>query len=263
MKDSITQNNTNNRILRTLKAVLLPALFWLGAWQLVSMYVGRELLVASPKRVFAILLTEIRTSLFWRTIATSIMRITAGFLLAVILAVPVAVLTSKFELPRLLLSPIISIVRATPVASFILFLLIWCKNTHVPSIITFLMVFPIVWTAVSKGISTMDIKLEEVGRVFRLNRWHMLKDIYAPQVAPFFMQSVITSLGLAWKSGIAAEVLCTPNYSIGKMIYNARVYLETPQLFAWTLTVIVISMLLEAFIVFLLGRLGYDREDRL
>ncbi|MBQ3393646.1 MAG: ABC transporter permease subunit [Oscillospiraceae bacterium] len=262
MKDSITQSNPNNRISRTLKAVLLPALFWLGAWQLVSMYVGRELLVASPGRVFAILLSEIQTSLFWRTIFTSILRITAGFLLAVALAVPAAMLTSRFEIPRMLLSPVISIVRATPVASFILFLLIWCKNTHVPSIITFLMVFPIVWTAVTKGIDTMDRDLIEVGRVFRLDSWHMLKDIYAPQVAPFFMQSVITSLGLAWKSGIAAEVLCTPNYSIGKMIYNARVYLETPQLFAWTLTVIALSMLLEALIVFLLGKLGYEKEDR-
>ena len=262
MKDSITQSNPNNRISRTLKAVLLPALFWLGAWQLVSMYVGRELLVASPGRVFAILLSEIQTSLFWRTIFTSILRITAGFLLAVALAVPAAMLTSRFEIPRMLLSPVISIVRATPVASFILFLLIWCKNTHVPSIITFLMVFPIVWTAVTKGIDTVDRDLIEVGRVFRLDSWHMLKDIYAPQVAPFFMQSVITSLGLAWKSGIAAEVLCTPNYSIGKMIYNARVYLETPQLFAWTLTVIALSMLLEALIVFLLGKLGYEKEDR-
>ena len=261
MKDSITQSNTDNRIPRIVKAVLLPAAFWLGAWQLVSMYVGKELLVASPGRVFAILLSEVQTSLFWKTIAASILRITVGFLLAIITAVPVAILTSRFELPRALLSPVISIVRATPVASFILFLLIWCRNTHVPSIITFLMVFPIVWTAVTKGIETMDTDLEEVGRVFRLDRWHMLRDIYAPQVAPFFMQSVITSLGLAWKSGIAAEVLCTPNYSIGKMIYNARVYLETPQLFAWTLTVIVLSMLLEALIVFLLGKLGYDKED--
>lgn len=261
MTPSTTQAKGKNRILSKITAVVLPCLFWLGAWQFIAMYVGRELLVASPKRVFTILRKEAGTAAFWKTIGMSLLRIFRGFSLAVILSVPTAVLTARVRPLYLLIHPVISVIRATPVASFILFLLIWCKNRDVPSIITFLMVFPIVWTRVSQGIDSVDPKLTEVGKIFRLSRRAMVKDIYAPQVLPYFAQAVITSLGLAWKSGIAAEVLCTPPDSIGKMIYNARVYLETPELFAWTLTVIVISMLFERLITSLLSRLGLPESE--
>lgn len=256
MRLSTTPDKGSNRILARLKAALLPCLFWLVVWQLIAMYVGRELLVASPRRVFSILSKEIVSASFWRTISMSLIRIFTGFCLAVVLAVPTAMLTHVVRPVKRLIAPVISIIRATPVASFILFLLIWCKNSSVPSIITFLMVFPIVWTAVTKGIESVDPKLTEVGKIFRLSSIQMVRDIYAPQVLPFFVQAVVTSLGLAWKSGIAREVLCTPPNSIGKMIYNARVYLETPELFAWTLTVIAISMLFEAIIVGILDRFG-------
>ena len=67
---------------------------------------------------------------------------------------------------------------------------------------------------------------------------------------------VCTAIGLAWKSGVAAEVLCLPKAAIGTQVYYSKIYLETPSLFAWTAVVIVLSMLLERIVRRLLGVKG-------
>jgi NitT/TauT family transport system permease protein len=250
-KDFIGEKDKNKNIV---KAVLLPCLFWLAVWQLLAVYVGKDVLLPAPKTVLKVLIFHMGQKHYWYTIAMSLFRITLGFILAVIIALPAAVVMAKFKRAEYALSPIIKIIRATPVASFILFLLIWCKNEYVPSIITFLMVCPIVTTAVYRGIKSRDKRFDEVAYVFGLTQMEKIKKVTAPQVKPYFVQSLITSLGLAWKSGIAAEVLTTPENSLGKMIYNAKIYLETPEMFARTLTVIILSMILENIMVALLNK---------
>jgi NitT/TauT family transport system permease protein len=54
---------------------------------------------------------------------------------------------------------------------------------------------------------------------------------------------------MAWKAGIAAEVLLQPLVSIGKMIFEAKYTLETVDLFAWTVIVVVLSVLIEKAMV--------------
>ena len=161
---------------------------------------------------------------------------------------------------RVLLAPLIRVVRAVPVASFILILLVWCRNAAVPVWIAALMVAPTVWAGVDKGLHEVDGQLLEMGRVFGFSFWKRLREIELPSVLPYFLSSVSASLGLAWKAGVAAEVLCTPADSIGKKIYEAKVYLETPELFAWTVVVVLISMALEALILWALSRLPGGRN---
>ena len=107
------------------------------------------------------------------------------------------------------------------------------------------MIMPILVTNIEQGIENTDRELLEMARVFEFSPRQIIKYIYIPSVKPYFVSALLSGIGLAWKSGVAAEVLCTPANSLGKMIYNAKVYLETPRLFARTITVIVISMLIE------------------
>lgn len=248
------QNSTSDNRIRNFLTAVSVCLFWLLVWQSVSSFVGKEILVASPKSVFVILASEVTSFSFWKTIRYTLTRIIIGFTIAVILSTFSAVVCIRFKVINTLLSPVISIIRTTPVASFILFLLVWCKNSTVPVIIVFLMVFPVIWTNVTTGIINTDRKLIEMAKVYEFTPLQTVKEIYTPSVMPYFISALINSIGLRWKSGVAAEVLCTPKNSIGKMIYNAKIYLETPQLFAWTITVIAISMLIEKAAVVLLNR---------
>ena len=90
-----------------------------------------------------------------------------------------------------------------------------------------------------------DGQLLELARAYRFSRGRTVRLIYLPSLRPYFLSALTTSMGLAWKSGVAAEVLCWPRPGIGTQIYNSKLYLEIPELFAWTAVVVALSLLLE------------------
>lgn len=228
---------------------------WLIVWQTVSSVVNKELLIASPVQVGLRLFELIKTQEFWLTTLRSLLKITEGYLLGVICGTLTAVLTAAVPFCYELFYPLISTVRATPVASFIILALVWLKRDNISVFICFLMVLPIVWANVTQGIVSVDKKLIEMARVYSFSKGKLLRLVYIPSVMPSFATGVTTALGLAWKAGIAAEVLSTPKGYIGTELYNSKVYLETADLFAWTVVVILLSFILEKLVVKLLEKL--------
>lgn len=221
------------------------AVFWVTVWALLSSAVGEEILLPSPAKVCETLWALWGSAVFWRSVALSLLRILGGFVAAVLVGTLLAVLTTHCRPLHVLLSPLLHIVRAAPVASFIILAYVWIRVQILPAFIAFLMVVPLIWANVCEGIRNTDKKLLETARVFRLGRWKTLNLIHLPSVRPYFIAACTTGLGFAWKSGIAAEVICTPADSIGKQLYSAKAYLETPEVFAWTVTVVLLSVLLE------------------
>jgi len=230
---------------RKLVKAALPAVFWLGVWQLASVAVSKQLLLPAPLAVMLTLRDLVVTPVFWHTAAVSLLRIFGGFLAGAVLGTALAVLTTRFRLADLLLSPAIKVVRATPVASFIILILLWVETGRVPGVISALMVLPVVWSSVCAGISQTDPLLSELARAYRFTPGKKLRLLYAPSVLPYFANGCNTALGLAWKAGVAAEVLCVPKLAIGTRVYYSKIYYETPDLFAWTLVVIALSFLVE------------------
>ena len=231
--------------MRRIGRVLLPVLFWLGVWQLAAAAVGQELLLPGPAAVGRRLLELAAGAVFWQTALASLLRIFGGLLLGVALGALLAGLTAWVPLLDWVLTPAVKVVRATPVASFILLVYLWVERGRVPGLISALMVLPVVWGNVTRGIAETDPRLLELARAYGFGRGRTRRRIYIPSVLPYFASGCRTALGLAWKAGVAAEVLCQPQNAIGTQIYNTKYYLETPSLFAWTLVVIALSFLLE------------------
>lgn len=245
---------------RFVRAVL-PPVFWLGVWQLGAAAVecwvegrGNELLLPYPLTVLQTLAALAGTGQFWLTVLSSLGRILAGMALGTALGLVLACLTCLSPLLDALLSPAIRVVRATPVASFILLVLLWVYRSWVPVVISALMVLPVVWSNLARGIREVDRELLEMARAYRFSRWKTVKLLYLPSLRPYFLSAVTTAMGLAWKSGVAAEVLCTPRPAIGTQIYNTKLYLEIPELFAWTAVVVALSLALEKLLTLALGR---------
>ena len=196
------------------------------------------------------------TPLLWQSAALSLVRIFSGFLGGAVLGGLLAAACAAFRPARLLLTPAVGVIRATPVASFIILLLLWVTTGLVPAVCAGLMVLPVVWGNVYKGIVQTDPLLLEGAKTWRFGRLKTLRLVYLPSVLPYFASGCATGLGLAWKAGVAAEVLCQPKLAIGTQLYRAKITLETPDLFAWTAVVIVLSFLLEYAMGFLFRRLG-------
>lgn len=231
--------------------------FWLLVWQGISMLVKQEILLVSPVKVFLRIFELGATADFWYTTGLSLFRIGTGFLLGVLVGTILAVLTTRFKTMHYLFAPVLSIMRATPVTSFILLAFVWITSAHIPTFICLLMVVPIVWKNVSEGIVQTDSQLLEMAKVMEIGSFATLTKIYVPSVKPYFMAACTTALGLAWKAGVAAEVITHPKYGIGSEMYFSKVELETADLFAWTLVVILLSVLCEKGLVYLMNRRGH------
>lgn len=237
------KKNQEKNKMRIIKVLAL--IFWILVWHLIAKLVDTEVFVASPKAVLEEFASLFYDTLFWKSIFYSLLRILSGFILAVAAGVFLAVITSFIPYAYELFYPLLSIIKSTPVASFIILILLWVKSGNVPVVISFLMVLPIIWGNVSQGIKNTDKKLIEMSKVFGFSIYKKIKYIYIPQCGSYFYSACTMGIGFAWKSGIAAEVLSTPKLSIGVNLYNSKIYLETPKLFAWTIIVIVMSVLVE------------------
>ena len=238
MKCSITKSKNS---LKKISVIIL----WIFIWQLISLFVNKDILLPAPIAVFKRLYTMLFDYGFWQTAVLSTLRIMEGFLSAVLLGTLLAIATCKSKFLNEIMLPLLNTIKATPVASFIILALVWIPSGIIPSFISFLMVLPMVWANLSQGITNVDKSLLEMAYVFKLKRFKKFKDIYIPSVLPYFMAACTTGLGFAWKSGVAAEVIANTKISIGSQIYKSKIYRETVDLFAWTVVVILISVVLE------------------
>lgn len=223
------------------------ALFWLLLWQLGAMAANRTLLLKIPLpldtlRVFLILCGQ---GSFWRSVAGSVAHILGGFLAAAVLGTLGGLASAGSLWFRRLSAPLLRLVRTVPVAAFILLAWLWIPSRATPSFVSALMVTPIVWSHVDAGLASLDEKLVEMARVFGMDRLRVLTRVRLPLIAPALRTGCLTGVGVAWKAGVAAEVICNPTGSIGALLQGAKVSIDYERVFAVTLMVVLLSLLFE------------------
>ena len=225
-------------------------LFWLGVWQILAMCVDNFLLVVTPLQALRALLTLAGQAEFWWSAFGSMWRIALGFLLGAVLALFLAAVSYRYKITEEVLRPFMVFCKAVPVAVFAVLILIWWGSSMLAVAICFLVVFPNIYLNTLEGLKSADRGLLEMAEVFRLPYGTRFFYIYRPALKPFLLSAFQLSLGMCWKSGVAAEVIGTPDHSIGGALYLAKIYLDTADLFAWTVVIVVLSVLFEKIIFY-------------
>ena len=228
--------------------------FWLAVWQLAAAAIGQEVFLVSPLQAAGTLVQLLPQPDFWQRVGFSAGHILLGFLLGAVCSVVCSVAAERWVWVDALLSPVMQLVKATPVASFIILALVWVSGKSLSILISFLMVLPVLYGAVRTGIESADPQLLEMARVFRLPLARRVKAIWLPAVLPAFRQGCSVALGICWKSGVAAEVIGLPDGSIGDALYRAKITLSTGELFAWTFVIILLSAAFEKLFLALLDK---------
>ncbi len=234
---------------------LWPVIFWLLLWHIVSIIIDSKLILVSPLTVVDHLFVFIKEAEFWSTVLSSFVKIIGGFLLALLTGSMWAALSAKYKGIKQLLWPVILAIKTVPVASFIILALFWFSSQNLSVFISFLMVFPIIYTNVLKGIEETDEKLVEMAEVFQISSINKIRSLYIPQIMPYFRAGCSISLGLCWKSGIAAEVIGMPAGSMGERLQQAKVYWETADVLAWTVVIVIISLVFELLFLKILDKI--------
>lgn len=251
--------------MKTLKKIgrtLLVAAFWLGVWAFAAHKFGKPLLFPSPIAVLQTLGKLLQTKEFYTATANSLANIFGGMISAIASACVLAACTARVRFIRELIHPVMAVIKATPVASFIILMLLFLGPVKVPAFITFLIVLPIVWTNLDEGINNIDPLLAEVAKMYRFSLAKRLRVLILPSVKPYFLSACKTSIGLAWKAGVAAEIIAMPKNTIGTMIGEAKLYIMSAEMFAWTLTVVLLSLAIELGVSYLFAKLDAQKVQK-
>ncbi len=238
-----------------LKKITLGAgslFLWTLLWHIGATLANQKLLFKIPLPLDTLkeFIACVKLPLFWRAVGNSLWHIVSGFVIAVVLGLICGMLSGNSNIFKAVTGPITRLIRSVPVAAFIILAWLWIPSDIIPSFIAFLMVFPIIWLQVETGLLSVDGRLVEMARVMGMDKREIIKNIKIPTVMPFLRESVITGLGFAWKSGVAAEVICNPTGSIGALLSNAKSNLEYTRVFAVVLTIVILSLILENIIKF-------------
>lgn len=227
-------------------------IFWIAVWQLAGMLIDNSIVFVGPLdvlRSFSLLIPEAD---FWRSIAISFGKISAGFLSAFLCGVLLGSLAYHGRLLKEMLEPVVSLMKSIPVASFVILALIWIGSKNLSVFISFTVVFPVIYINTIAGLESTDPRLLEMAQVFSIRLWKRVHYIYVPALLPYLVSGCKVALGMSWKSGIAAEVIGVPTNTIGENLYMAKIYLSTADLFAWTIVIIIVSSLFEKLFLLLL-----------
>lgn len=225
------------------------------------MLVGTDLLLVSPLQIVKRLSTLVFEESFLLTVRFTFSRIAIGFLLGLLFGAIFALVAGRFKTFEILLWPYMVTVKSIPVASFVVIALIWFSSSNLSSLISFLMVLPIVYTNLLEGIRSVDRKMLQMADVFKMPFGRRVRFIWLPSVKPFLLSAVRIALGLAWKSGVAAELIGIPEGSVGEELYYSKLYLDTESLFAWTVVIVVISVAFEKLTLYLVKK-AFERTER-
>ncbi|MDD5018161.1 MAG: ABC transporter permease subunit [Eubacteriales bacterium] len=236
--------NKSGRFKR-IRNITLVILFWFAVWQIVSLIVNQPLLMPSPSETFSSLGMLLVTSKFWLSVAFTFYRVVFGLAISVVTGIVLAFMASRSAALDNLLRPVVAAIKSTPVMSIIVLALVWFSESFVPVFSCVLLCFPIFYTNTLTGIRSVSGNLLEMSAVFRVRRKRVIKEVIIPSVLPHVYSALSVCLGFSWKSVVAAEVLSSPKYSMGFNLYATKLYLNTAELFAWTLTIIVISLIVE------------------
>ena len=234
--------------------MIVIVLCWLALWEIADRIINNRIVLSGPIHIIGALGEQIRQPDFWVTCGASFARITVGFLLSFVAGFLLAVLCYRFTLLRDIITPVMVTLKIVPMISFVIMLLIWVGNQALTIYLSFLIVLPLIYTNTLAGLNAVDKNLLEVAKEYGCSWWYRFYYFYRPTLMPFVISACRIALGMSWKSGIMAEVIGTPKPSIGREMYAAKTYLQTANLFAWTIVVVVLSLLFERIFMLLLNK---------
>ena len=236
-------------------------LLWLGIWQITATFIHNPIMLVGPIEALQTLWGLLPSGDFWISIYQSFLRISIGFLTAFMIGLLLGSLAYHIPFVKELLEPPMLFFKSVPVASFVILALIWAGSRNLSIFIAFIVVLPVIYVNTLAGLQSTDRKLLEMAVVFRMPVWRKIRFIYLPALVPYLVSGCRIALGMSWKSGAAAEVIGLPEHSIGEHLYMAKIYLETANLFAWTLVIILVSAVFEQMVLFLISRLCPQRGE--
>ena len=233
---------------------ILIIICWLVIWQMLAAAINNPILIVGPMETIKTLIRLLPDQAFCRAVYGTTVMVLSGFLAGWLAGMICASIAYRFRQAREFLEPVIVFFRAVPIVSFVILLLIWQGSGRLSFLIGFLVVFVVMYGNVLNGLLGMNDDLVQEAKLLHVSLYRRVRYIYLPEIYPEMKSGLELAIGMGFKSGIAAEVIGQPVGSVGNALYQAKIFLQTDEVFAYTLTAICAAWLAEKLLVFLWSR---------
>ncbi len=241
--------------------IFASAVFWIAVWQILSIIVGQKILLPSPLDALKSFFTLLFTAKFLTAAGFTVGKILSGFFAALLASIVLVIISSVSDFAKTVITPFLTALKSVPVASFVILALIWISSSYLSAFISFVMVLPVLYINLLSGIESTPSEMKEMAKMYEIKPLKKALYVFMPYAVPYFKSGCKIALGLCWKAGVAAELIGIPTGSVGEQLYFSKVYFQTSDLFAWTLVIILISVLFEKLFMYVLELLTklYER----
>ena len=268
MRTSTTTQSKLKHVFKKTFKIIIVAAFWILVWEAVARFVAREnelmyILLPRPIEVFKLWLEMAFTPKYLAAVGETLLRIFYGFFIGTVGGVVLGVLTHFFKVCDMFLSPLMKMIRAVPVVAITILFFSLFKSDALPTSVVALMVTPLIWQTVHDGLSAPDVELCEMAQVFHIGRAKTFWYIKLPSLLPQLLTATVNALGLAWKSGVAAEVICEPAVALGSLLIEGKKMIDFASVYAITLTVVILSLIIEVLLKAVCNYFLKKREEKL
>ncbi|MEI0447005.1 ABC transporter permease subunit [Brachyspira intermedia] len=234
--------------------VILGVIIFISLWYFTALKVNSEIVFPNIPNILKKFAEIISEQSFYKDLSSSLIRVLITFTLSFLLAFIVGISAGIFPPIRYILIPIINFIRTIPTIPLILVAIIWFDNNTVPIFVSMLVIFPIMYDSITNGIINVDQKLIEMSISYNVSLKTQIINLYIPYIKPYIFTGISQSMGITWKSILAAEILALPSFGIGTKLYESHLYLDSVSLFAYCLIAIIFNGIFEIII-----RINHDR----
>ena len=224
-------------------------IFWLVLWESVAYIYEDNFLFVSIFEILNRFYNLALTRGFWEAALNSSLKIFSGIALSLILSVITAPLAYRYKRIKELLAPLLVAIKSVPVASFIIFALVFISSSKLSVLISLLIGYPIIYTNILNGMEAMDEKMLEMAKVFNISGIKKTIYVYLPLIRNDFKSGLNLAVGMCWKAGVAAEVIGIPTGTLGEGLYISKLQLDTGGIMAYTLLIVILSIIFEKLII--------------
>ena len=241
---------------------IFSIVIWILIWHIAAKTINSELFLPTPIKVFQVLVHDLFPSeVFWKSLVTSLLHIGEGFVIGSIAGILLAALSACSQIFRIFVWFPVKIMKSVPVASFVILVLLWFDTDDLAIFIPAMIVLPTLYINTLAGIEQTSTKLIHMADLFRIPLWRRILSIYIPNAIPYTLSACSLAVGMAWKAGIAAEIIGLAKNSIGNELYKAKIYLMIPELFAWTIVIVCLSIVCEGIIKITIRLINQDTQN--
>lgn len=216
----------------------------LGVWWVLALGVPHYIL-PGPARVWNSLMQISANGDLWSNLGITLGRVGAGFILATVIGLPLGILFGANRRLGEFFEPVIPVMNTVSSAIWAIFAIIWFGVSNATTVfVVFMTAMPLIITNVWQGTRTVSADFIELAHVLRMPSWKVMVKIYLPTILPYFFSGARLAFGFGWRVSLVAETLGSSS-GVGYRLRQAADLIQTDQVFAWTLTLVVMMAALE------------------